>query len=256
MTSIRIPDTVRGYTVIPNGLLPTGDAKISARSWGIYAYLLSRPPGWECRALHLASVFREGRDAVYAALRELAGAGLMVKEGYLDEGMPRQRYALADFPVTDSQEPGMPDADLPDSEIPGQVTTEPSLTTETTQVSPIAEPGDRGTPRLQVVADDDPTWARFWSLYPRKQGKADARKAWTRALVKADADVILRGATRFAGGVRDLKFCPYPATWLNGERWNDEPLPDARPGAASYEHGDGPSRVMTPDEWERNGTRG
>lgn len=82
-----------GYTIIPNGLLPEG--KISARSWGIYAYLLSRPDGWEVRASHLATVFKEGRDAIYKALKELVAAGLMELESYRNEdGLPRKRYVL------------------------------------------------------------------------------------------------------------------------------------------------------------------
>ena len=27
---------------------------------------------------------------------------------------------------------------------------------------------------------------------------------------------------------RGPEFCPYPATWLNGERWTDQPDPTSR----------------------------
>ena len=64
----------------------------------------------------------------------------------------------------------------------------------------------------------------FWSLYPRKVGKGQARKAWSGALRKASAGEIILGVRRAAEAfsVNDPRYIPYPATWLNGERWLDE----------------------------------
>ena len=67
----------------------------------------------------------------------------------------------------------------------------------------------------------------FWGLYPKKKAKPDAAKAWQK--LKADdpmVDKILAAIERQklsedwteAGG----KFIPYPATWLNGRRWEDQ----------------------------------
>lgn len=92
--STRIPER-RGYTVIPNGLLPEGS--ISARAWGLYAYLLSRPPGWVIHVRQLQQVFKEGREAIYAALRQLRDVGLLEMESYKEPGQPpKQRFVLAD----------------------------------------------------------------------------------------------------------------------------------------------------------------
>lgn len=117
-----------GYTIIPNGLLPEG--KISARSWGIYTYLLSRPDGWEVRANHLATIFKEGRDAIYKALKELVAAGLMELESYRNEdGLPRKRYVLLSPesvlypPNTDFQ-----DTAFQDTENTGEVITDLTTT--------------------------------------------------------------------------------------------------------------------------------
>lgn len=112
----------RGYTVVPNGLIPEG--KISARSWGLYVYLLSRPAGWEVRASHLASVFDEGRDAIYTALKQLVSLGLMRLENYRnEEGLPRKRYALIDpEEVLKTPNPDSQDTDSQDSEKPGVTT--------------------------------------------------------------------------------------------------------------------------------------
>ena len=67
----------------------------------------------------------------------------------------------------------------------------------------------------------------FWKVYPRKDAKKDARKAWLGACAIAIPVNIMIGATRFAETwegrpkAEVAKFCPLPATWLRGERWND-----------------------------------
>lgn len=118
--SIRIPKR-RGYTTIPNGLLPEG--QISARAWGIYAYLLSRPPEWKIHVRQLQNVFKEGRDAIYAAMKQLRDVGLLEMESYQQSGQPpKKRYVLADVdallipsPNTDSQDTAFQDPGLPDT---------------------------------------------------------------------------------------------------------------------------------------------
>lgn len=68
-------------------------------------------------------------------------------------------------------------------------------------------------------------WDAFWTLYPRHEAKKDALKAWSRlnesdrtAAVCAIAD--WRQVWRAQG--RDTHLIPLAATWLNGERWEDE----------------------------------
>ena len=67
----------------------------------------------------------------------------------------------------------------------------------------------------------------FWSAWPSKRGKADAKKAWAKATRAADPAVIAAAAARFAADPnREDAFTPHASTWLNGERWNDGPLPN------------------------------
>lgn len=65
----------------------------------------------------------------------------------------------------------------------------------------------------------------FWEAWPRTEGKADAAKAWAKAIRKANPDAILRAALDYAiHPHRPAKqFVPHGSTWLNGERWNDGP---------------------------------
>lgn len=71
-----------------------------------------------------------------------------------------------------------------------------------------------------VSADFD----KWYQAYPRKIARADAEKAYRSALKKADAATLLAAVQAFARSMseKDAKFIPYPASWLNGERWSDE----------------------------------
>jgi len=66
---------------------------------------------------------------------------------------------------------------------------------------------------------------RFWSLYPRREGKGNAAKAWPRAIAKASPEHIIQKLEEWKeskGFPMDAKFVPLPASWLNAERWSDE----------------------------------
>lgn len=64
----------------------------------------------------------------------------------------------------------------------------------------------------------------FWSAYPRRQAKADARKAWMQtAPIRPAIDVIIASIAAQMELWRESepKYIPLPATWLRGERWDD-----------------------------------
>jgi len=65
---------------------------------------------------------------------------------------------------------------------------------------------------------------RFYQMYPRKIGKAAAKKAFFLALKKSSAQKIIDAALEYnrACAGKEKKFIPYPSTWLNQERWDDE----------------------------------
>jgi hypothetical protein len=73
---------------------------------------------------------------------------------------------------------------------------------------------------------DDPTFEAFWQAYPSKVAKGGARKAYQAAREKASADAIIAGARRYVDSDTVLRgFVCNPATWLNQERWADQPAP-------------------------------
>ncbi len=81
-----------------------------------------------------------------------------------------------------------------------------------------------------VTPDDPEGFDEFWALYPKKASKGHALKAWKTATRTTDPRVILAGLRRQVRAIasREPKFIPYPATWLNGQRWEDEAAPTER----------------------------
>jgi hypothetical protein len=78
------------------------------------------------------------------------------------------------------------------------------------------------------------TFDRFWAAYPLKKAKGDAWKAWPKAIKAADPDVILAGVGRYVAELRATgAYTAYPATWLNGRRWEDEPATAGNAGRPS-----------------------
>ena len=65
----------------------------------------------------------------------------------------------------------------------------------------------------------------FWKEYPRKKGKGEARKKFAKALTKTSFETIMDALARVKKSKQwnkdGVDFVPYPATWLNQERWDD-----------------------------------
>ena len=70
----------------------------------------------------------------------------------------------------------------------------------------------------------DDAFERFWEVYPKKRSKQAAEKAFKK--VKVPIDVLIAAVERQKKSKDWLKdggqFIPYPATWLNQGRWEDE----------------------------------
>lgn len=79
----------------------------------------------------------------------------------------------------------------------------------------------------------------FWSHYPRKVDKQSAIKAWRKAVKRHSADHLISEIQRWAGLWQDAgtekTFIMHAATWLNNERWTDEPpMPRLRAVSNGY----------------------
>jgi hypothetical protein len=68
---------------------------------------------------------------------------------------------------------------------------------------------------------------RFYQAYPRHAARAEAQKAWLKLNPAAEIiPIIMAAVARYADSVQDTepRFIKYPGPWLNGKRWEDEPV--------------------------------
>ena len=78
---------------------------------------------------------------------------------------------------------------------------------------------------VSLVQNVPDRFDEFWQRYPRKIGKGAAHKAYAKATRKADHDDLMFGLSQQlpAMQAKDQQYIPHAATWLNAERWSDEP---------------------------------
>lgn len=88
---------------------------------------------------------------------------------------------------------------------------------------------------------------RFWARYPKKKNKQAARKAWdklnpNRELCKQMSVALIAQMRSEEWQRENGRFVPYPASWINGKRWEDEVTIPAPPRSEAS-----PSREE--DQW-------
>lgn len=198
------------FTVVRNQWVR--DDRLSWKARGLLAYLSSHALTFETSLERLTDQGPDGRDAVRSGLNELADAGYLIRSrARNDDGT----LAGVDMELTDPW-------DSPTLDNPTQV--EPTQVHPTPKKTKLLEDQEKKIKNThshdEVTADFD----SFWELYPRKVAKGQAVKAYRSARKITDADTILKAVKRYPFNRDQPQFIPYPATWLNGERWADELL--------------------------------
>jgi len=69
----------------------------------------------------------------------------------------------------------------------------------------------------------------FWNAYPYKANRKKAFEAWQKKKLESRFEEIMAGLEKLKSSHQWQKnngeFIPIPTTFLNGSRWNDEPIP-------------------------------
>ena len=139
MAVFRIERT-RDYTVMSNHHLR--NANLSLKAKGLLSMMLSLPEDWNYTTRGLAKICKEGVDAIGAALRELEGAGYIVRHQRRDKSgrITDTEYVIYEQPQPDMSQPDTaspdtenpyldnPDTEAPDTDNPAQLNTKKSNT--------------------------------------------------------------------------------------------------------------------------------
>ena len=93
-----------------------------------------------------------------------------------------------------------------------------------------------GRPAVLLTGRFTPLFDEFWEQYPKKVGKGAARIKFDKAMTLVPFDELMAGLSRLNANLpSDPQFIPNPATWLNQERWTDEPASYSKQSADTGE---------------------
>lgn len=177
--------------------------------------------------------------SVRRCVARLEGWGLLARPGRFHPGATSPAMRRIELPGIGSEdsdngpqgpEGGLPSPGAPDTGVRGtQDTTVPPLKRTPKYEQPEEQPPiapRRGAGRSLPLTERDSEFAKFYQAYPRKVGRGQAERAW-RGAIRAGAKPaeIISGLEAQLPAMReqDQRFVPHPATWLNGQRWLDEP---------------------------------
>ena len=120
----------RNYTVINNTIFK--DGRISCKSKGIFATIMSLPDDWDFSVSGMSSILKEGKTSIYSSLDELISFGYVLKKtNRNDKGIiTGVEYKFFETPVNKDINPhsGFPETDNPETDNP-DVENQPQLST-------------------------------------------------------------------------------------------------------------------------------
>lgn len=221
------------FTQVPNAWLR--DTRLSLGARGLLGQLLSHRPGWSVSIDRLASANGCGRDRIRSYIRELLDVG------YLSRSETQRRTSEGFLAGYD------------------YVTVDPPWSDYPTKAEPTKAEPSKGNPahkntiskntKLENTKLIEGQFEDFWQLYPTRLGKGEAKRAFAKALERIAFEDLMDGARRFAAdpNLPPKQYIPRPATWLNQDRWADDPYPE-RPEAKRA------NTAKLIDEWSRTET--
>lgn len=184
--------------------------------------------GENCTARYstIADEAEVGLRSVKRAVPEMLAAGVLIGEpGRLGVAMERDIHMTNG--ATQAPKRGHSGTTSTGEAVPPRHHAVPPRHREGATVAPPSEPvqnqSSTGPRAADAATDSNPDFIAFWSTYPKRADKGHARRAWRTAIRKATPAEIIAGAERYRDDpTRNPKYTANPATWLNGERWNDE----------------------------------
>jgi len=122
-----------GWAAIPNKLLE--DERLPWKAKGLWAYLYSRPSGWQVREADLVNRSTDGRDSVRTSLAALEESGWLIREQVREDGRFKSTTYTLMSPSTEKPMTENPSTEKPTTENPRLSNTEESNTEQNNKES-------------------------------------------------------------------------------------------------------------------------
>jgi hypothetical protein len=198
------------FTQIPNDWVR--DSRLSLKAIGLLTQLMSHRPGWNMSISSLARFNKTGTDTIKSAVKELELLGYLTRS---DKQEHNEDGTFADYVWTTADPFQNPATAL---SVSAKQDTKKTITKEE---QPIKN-------KQENISSND--FEKFWEIYPKRVAKADALKAWNKAIKRKTADELLKLTKVYSEGkLPDITYIPYPASWLNKELYESVEVAEAKP---------------------------
>ena len=243
-----------GWAMVPQDLLY--DAALSANAVRIYGCLArhgSDPANCYPSHARIAGLLGMSERSIARPLAELAEAGWVtkVKRPPLPDGTRRpDAYHVHLEPRSTARSTAQSSAEPPRNPARNHRAESRGEREPVKESQEIQRDARAAQDVLQLVVEEPEIpepFDAFWELYPRKVAKPKAERAWRKV---TDDGAVMAGLACWNAYWKsrdDPRFVPYPATWLNDERWNDDPPPIRANGNGHRQSG---------SEWDRSAPSG
>jgi ABC-type antimicrobial peptide transport system permease subunit len=187
------------------------DPKLSYKAKGLLTYLLSHEVGYTITIGQIIRESGDGRQAVRSALDELIQIGYLETQRTTDQ---RGYNAGLAYFIKDPKNPKGENPTLDN----------PTLDNRTAKENNLIKNKNKEDKETENLFNE------FWLLYPRKVGKADAVKAWNKAIKLETPKRLLELTKAYSEGkLPEMTYIPYPASWLNKGLYESIELAEAKP---------------------------
>ncbi len=210
MAIYRVNKT-KNYTTIGNYHLREKEMSLKAK--GLLTLFLSLPDDWNFSAKGITSLTKESINTINKIMNELEEFGYLKRTRiYKDGRVIEWRY---DIYEKSQKKLDHKNVDLENVDLKNCDDYKYTKQLNTKQLN---------TNKLNKEIYKE-RFLKFYELYPKKVKKKDTEKWFLKN--KPDEELfnkIMEGLKKHLKSKqwKDKQYIPYPTTWLNGERWNDE----------------------------------
>lgn len=191
------------YTHIWNSAI--NDEALDWKDLGLLVFLLSKPDDWVVSTKHLAAQRKTGIDGIKSSLKSLRAAGYVELQKL---GSGHTNWIVHDTARSENPKVENPPLALePEVENPSEGKSTPLVNTD-----------------LPLVITEIVVFENFWIKYDNKKDKLTAERAWKK-LNLAQQTKAIEVIDQFKKSVKQGLSLPYPATYLNGHRFDDDLTP-------------------------------
>lgn len=218
------------FTSLPQGIFR--DKRLSLKDVGLLVSMLALPDDWVFSENGLEAIFEhDGQASIRTGLKNLEKAGYLKRVRERDKvtgQIGTCNWYLYDYPHFDFPHLENPNVDNPSWENPPQSITKESITKESStkeskKKSAAALPSDD-------AASPEAEFDILWKLYPRKEGKSNAKRDYIKARKDkknpATYEEVKKGLENYIAYIKaekiESRFVKQGSTWFHQRCWEDE----------------------------------